>query len=430
MRSIGRIAGDPPGGLPEERRRALGALADCPPGTTFRPLSNLHPPVEVIAGYWSDGRFDNGAYLRRLSEIAGRAVPGTRLRVLADERQGRKGLEFAKVGEHASRVTIRTVHGETQWAQDSMEIGVDGEPPRPVVAPMWAERYGDVAQAVGLPTIDSWWERGGRLEGYPGGVTVVTEAYRFPPGQEPPNVVRVDVGFLRIADVDELFGVVPTGEPAPCNFALLYASPALGLELAERLARENPSAPLEPPFYRPHTAREPAPFGASDCLEGLPRAGTFQGHVAAADTRPLRAREALGCDEFVRANREYERIARQGVETIAAAVSARTGCARPAVVPMPQLFRPAAARDRYGDGDGALALNPNTVNQLVLDRTVVVAEQPNRLFENEVRERLSGIGVRTEFIDAGFYHFNLGTVHCSTNVRRECVVPVPTVGSR
>jgi hypothetical protein len=65
-------------------------------------------------------------------------------------------------------------------------------------------------------------------------------------------------------------------------------------------------------------------------------------------------------------------------------------------------------------------VNVNAVNSLVLGKGVIAGEQPNDLFRDEIRRRFAAKGVRVEYIDARMFHFNGGTVHCSSNAIRSC----------
>ncbi len=84
-------------------------------------------------------------------------------------------------------------------------------------------------------------ELGGNIEGLPGGLCLVgnnqSSGYARQFCKDDKNIVKVDVNWLTVGHVDEIFKVIPTkiqdGRPPECNFALMTASPNKALELLE-----------------------------------------------------------------------------------------------------------------------------------------------------------------------------------------------------
>ena len=96
---------------------------------------------------------------------------------------------------------------------------------------------------------------GGNLETLPGGtfimgtrgneleLTEVQETYKKSLEQSGNKVLKFDTGFLFVSHMDEIINVVKTDQPAPCNYAVMLASPDKAFELMEQTV-ENPEYPF------------------------------------------------------------------------------------------------------------------------------------------------------------------------------------------
>ena len=95
-------------------------------------------------------------------------------------------------------------------------------------------------------------EYGGNIEGLPGGGCLFGNnvGKNFPKQfcPNPEDQVRVDVDFLHVGHVDELFKITPgnkrPGVPKECNFTINYASPAKGIELLEKVKTKSSTLKL------------------------------------------------------------------------------------------------------------------------------------------------------------------------------------------
>ncbi len=92
-------------------------------------------------------------------------------------------------------------------------------------------------------------EMGGNIEGAPGGFCMVgdNQGADFTKSfcKSDDNIIQINTSWLTVGHVDEIFKIIPTniddGRPKECQFSLMAASPAKGLELLKspQYGREN-----------------------------------------------------------------------------------------------------------------------------------------------------------------------------------------------
>jgi protein-arginine deiminase len=178
--------------------------------------------------------------------------------------------------------------------------------------------------------------------------------------QWPP--VTLDVSWLTIGHVDELIGFVPaTGRP---GWRALMPSPARARTLLRTVA--------------PDTL----------VLGGTAAATTVGALRALAESDETRAIETALAATRAQLEAEIGLTARQTIE-------------------VPVLFR-----------DGLAAL-PNAVNSLIVGRTVFVPDPGIAAFADDLRTRLTALGLTVHVLDSVEpYHVRGGELHCGTNTVR------------
>ncbi len=294
-----------------------------------------------------------------------------------------------------------------------------GSPKRPAVEERLARDYPTCAEARSVsccprivPATDDDW--GGNVEAIPGGVLVgrgVSPGIRdFLRAQQRPDqpVVEVRSEFLAVGHADEIFNVVATDRPSPCNFALLVNSPAEGLRVLRRRARG---------------------YG-----------GERVGDAIVEPSGPKRVRDWLADRDFVAKNELIDRMIQQDKLRMLAGLREGSGCANVPSVAVPGLFTKgawrrsairglnlslAADRERaFGtlsaNGGDSESVLPNMVNSIGLGSTSIVPEPHYGPFQRAVEERLRAAGVTPSFLDDRYYHNGMGELHCATNVVRGC----------
>lgn len=440
--------------------RLGGALTACPGGDGFRPLSSVHPVAGVFVAFE-----ENAEYIRNLAQILADNEPDIPLNVLVrnNNRQSAEN-EFRSLHVNLIPIDLRYTSREDEasilWMQDHIETGVIGNGRERAFFDMPYSRAENVAATLAAScgvslnvnnrvssvdpirsniASDDSENFGGNLEAFPGNVLLtgsnMTAQLRevIERGMDVPRQgqsVQANVSWLNVGHVDEVFNVVPaTNRGSPCNFAILYSSPALALNLATQarprcLPRRGRSLPdecyLEPELGRHavvigNESASHSPRRQRDCISALPRAS---------DGHPMRVTDALACPELVRANRQYETIIQSNLINLRNAVAERTGCRDVQTIGVPALYRPEMARRRYGTlDDHADVINPGPVNGLVLNTNMVVPAQRNTLFRDAITAGLTGVGINPRFIDDRVYHFQMGEVHCGSNALRVCTKP-------
>lgn len=185
------------------------------------------------------------------------------------------------------------------------------------------------------------------------------------------TVVDLDTSFLAVGHVDEFANVIPTKDPAPCNFAIFKGDPRKGVELL-KTDTKNSKMPYE-------------------------------------NDRDLTASEILNSPDLLQLNEEVATIIDKNMKKLLPTLAEKTGCKNIKEISLPQMW------DANGD-----ALWPDVANSLILDDLAVVPETFNPVFNDYIKNEFSKIGVTAEFLDDRIYHFLKGDIHCGTNVIRAC----------
>lgn len=444
-------------GYSRSRISLSGPVARCPQGAGFHPLSSAHPASGIFVGY--EG---NESFIADLIGILRRQQPQIVLNIVVrrnQEQELRRLLQRVYVGSGmlGPQVNVISVNlansDETsiQWQQDIMELGMIRSGARSQIGLVEypysrAEGVGarianqcgfDAGESGGslhamqilsnLPGMDQSGNWGGNVEMFPGNVLVTgsninpvlrANFERSANASRPVTSIPVNVDWLSVGHADELFNVVPVPNvPAPCNFAILYSSPAEGLRVARQSESEMPLEPRVPENFRVEEVPVSISNGPVDCISQLPGPNA---------NSPLQAGSVLRCRPMIEANETYERLIQVDLSRLRNAVSTQTGCSRVRTVPLPVIYRPeragVAGRQPYGSSlDLAVALNPSPVNSLVINNTVIMPQQPNAAFRSTIERRMRALGISPSFINDNVYHFGFGEVHCGTNVVRSCV---------
>ncbi|HYX32541.1 MAG TPA: protein-arginine deiminase family protein, partial [Oligoflexus sp.] len=316
--------------------KKLGYAQWCPSGKGFRTLPETHPLLGIFITDESYITYEQWPLAKKLLEIFKRRLNPPVINVLVQKLQLEKARTNASQyisAEDMKRLNFISIEGNdpSSVPQDLMEFGVTGTSPGLALLDLphfdggWEYAPGDIAKDCGFKLekqsespSDSGGEYGGNVIGLPGGLVAIgsgmndsTVATISPDSQE--NVVRVNTEWLGVGHIDEFMVTVPTRDSAPCNFAILRASPALGLDLARTVGKSKDDR-LEPQWPASEIFQA-EPSTRTDCLAKLPRAR---------NGKPLGAREALECPLFVKANETYEKIIDTEVSTLVARVKAAT----------------------------------------------------------------------------------------------------------
>jgi hypothetical protein len=349
-------------------------------------LSHAHDPLELLVFERKasrplvQGLADALEKLNR--EAAAHGRPPVALSILRFRRDPSDPIALEAEVTPVSRIAVEVRFDV--WLQDFAEIATSRgrtwllAPHRPSgglerIAPLLAERWG--AGRVSLPRDAEGAANGaGNVEALPDGWLLLGSTAG--PGLEDflsargyaHRLARIDTSFLAVGHVDELVSHVVIG-PGECAYALVRASPRLGLDLL----RDDPAAP-----------------------------------------RALRRRRT---DRFERTQAVLEaRITASLAELRARQTERVAGCPEVPIIALPVLFECKGALDAPR---ACRSLLPNPVNMTVLRRHALVPDPGHVPFRRAVETALRSYGQVPHFLDARFHHERRGGVHCATNVRRD-----------
>lgn len=214
------------------------------------------------------------------------------------------------------------------------------------------------------------------------------------------EIVELNVNWLETGHVDEIFTTLPFKKDAEaCEQALLIASPKLALDIITRAPldlkeEKNPNAP----FYN-------AKIVWADHYHCLYR----------------KNKNREDCIELEKANLAYQKIIDQDIDKVQKLMLKNHGC-RLKEEKFPQLFVPLERQKEYGTyDDRAVALNPNSVNNIFFFPNLILAKQIFYPFQEEVDKVLSKFPYKKIYIDDKFAHELNGGIHCATNISYGCM---------
>ena len=233
------------------------------------------------------------------------------------------------------------------------------------------------------------------------------------------KVLDLDTSFLNVAHVDEIINIVKTNQPAPCNFAVLLASPEKAFELMDKsvanLANSSNSNKnkckntsyinlVNEGKYSVITDERIAQIYSTNCIDNLP----IDEFVKSKEYTILK-RENLKDD----VPKSINKIMKENEQLIVRELKESSGCQNPKVIPFPVFFR-----------DG-LSYTPDLVNGVVQSPAgspskVILPRSYFAPFDNYVQDELAKFGVKTTFAHDMGYHLLFGEVHCGTNSARIC----------
>jgi protein-arginine deiminase len=210
-----------------------------------------------------------------------------------------------------------------------------------------------------------------------------TQAFYNAQGVQGPAIV-LDTTWLAVEHVDEFFHWVPAATPR--GWKLLYASPALMLEMLEKLSADGQGAAML------HAGK-----------------GAFA----------MTVDEALADTDL----NEWSQLAEVKIQGHIDIMKAETGLTDDEIVAIPTWFEELGSNEK-------VAWNPGMVNMRILGNVASIAKpfgpkiDGKDPFEEDILARLGspmngigrdGQGLEVHFTDDWYYHVALGEVHCGTN---------------
>lgn len=272
------------------------------------------------------------------------------------------------------------------------------------------------------------------------------------------RVLDLDTSFLQVGHVDEIINIVQTNKPAPCNFAVMLASPEKAFELMEAAgASSSPAAPQQ----------APAPVPKGGFIKTIESLLISEAHAGAVSLKSTTAKkEDRACSEvrynnlwdegaesavskerveeiysmnciddqsvstFIESD-EYQilktanlegyepdvpsisQVMRNNKEALLRELSETSGCKSPPIIDVPVFFRDGVS---YAPDlvNGVVHTNSNNTSSIIMPRSYF------RPFDDYMKRELKKIGVGATFVHGVGYHQLQGQVHCGTNTARIC----------
>ena len=235
------------------------------------------------------------------------------------------------------------------------------------------------------------------------------------------TAIEIDISFLHVGHVDELFAVIRAPTDGGCRFDVLWASPGRAMELVAARAAADPDSPL-----------------VSDALFDPSTSDTFVlqeffTHLESnAAKRPMRNRTGdllriYEEEELFRLNVELvEATQQRNLGTLTAALRARyPGCAVLSHA-LPVLFANVNYWLPPAESASNFALYSNQVNSVFFAadgrmQGILVDGQING-FNDYAVPLLQDLGIRLSegLFDASAFNRDLGNLHCATQVIHAC----------
>lgn len=212
------------------------------------------------------------------------------------------------------------------------------------------------------------------------------------------NAIVLPSDWLLVGHVDEYLTVVPARNR--CNSAFMVASPLEALNMARKSPDELRSV---------GDVLGSTNIGPDLDAYAVHRRGPSESYVLS-DFDVTRS-PANAAQRFIQANLKAEGYAEEAIRRLSA-----TACTE--AIPVPQFFKEQRGK--------AIALNPGTVNSLILRDHAIVPDPMNDALRSVVRQRFGqalGSEANVHYIDDTLYHQADGEVHCGTNVIREIEMP-------
>lgn len=408
----------------------------------------------------------------------------------------------ASKGKIPAKILSKVIHGGAvsqsyTWQQDYFESFINPDTGRPVVRQIESYSRGDQKGATNLaksaagcnvkegpvlktdhdqivPDGESFanGEMGGNIEGLPGGLCVVGDnlsksfSKQFCGDKE--NILQIDVSWLSVGHVDEVFKVIPTnvpGVPKECNFSLMFASPQKAMDLLS-----EPRAANHPLFSGDFlkagaSGEEVRKFRQSRSMKGVGRQlchilknfalparnnktlpakatnGVRQAYYMMRSEFVAFAQEGEGaaCEvdgltnsEFLKAMKDpefqdYNKLVQKTMDESKKKITEKILSKLPqckkhlSLIDVPDLFYGTAMVDSSGQkqlprpGDGG-SFMPNPTNAVVANNNIIFSDPQSPLFRDYLTQELKRKNIGASFVDTWDYsHLGDGNLHCSSH---------------
>ena len=411
----------------------------CPDSEGLVLLPATYPPAQIFLGYAPQPV--HVQFLRDLIEKLAETSPRPQLIITVPRLENDEAYRlYKKYLEPPFSSFVRFVSmpsDESLWMQDYMEVAVSTVSGRGTILDLpYQGREGESIPAamalncqMGLIPQGAFFDKkkippgngdfGGNIEAMPGnfilaGDELTSTTQEILEVNLSQDIVKVKTSWGEPGHIDEIFSVVPdkTAKAGACDYALLYASPKLAMDILKSRGLDGKTERLSPPIPE---GEESIPVVERVDFEKC--FAQLKGDLYKQANAKLRK----NCEELIKANETYAGIIDEGLGQVVEALVKRSHCTEVKTIPMPLLFGPEKLKGKYGAKDDyAMSINPNPVNVISLGPLVVSAKQVYAPFQEDVSAKYKSLGLDTQLIDGSYVHYLRGGIHCSSNVVRMC----------
>lgn len=398
-------------------------LPNCPQGKGLFFLTRDFPPDTIFLGYLVGA--GHHTLLQDVLRATRRMTPSPPVVVLVpqDEIQKVKKEVYAFLTpKYRKQVKFLLVPADyTTWVQDYFETVVDGESflpsllDLPYQSPGGDSIPGFLASVCDFDLVaQSEFQRkdkyvsgdyGGNIEALSDRLVIIGDSIHKDhlkdlKEQMAQEVVQVQVKWLDVGHVDELFSVIPgKGGEGNCPSKILYASPAEGWKLLTR---------RDPQFEERELALRWD--GERELEEGFDLRSCFR-----------KGAKNISCKMLFESNTTYEKSIQASIQAIKTAMKKHDTCAVPEFLPVPVLFSPKHMKSSYGlQEDEARAIDANPINNILLGNEAFVPRQAIPEFYRATKALFGSLRYQVRFVQGHFLHRQGGGIHCNVNVKRIC----------
>lgn len=406
-------------------------LPKCPVQEGNYLLPRNYPPSAVFVGYSQDSGHED--LLKKLIHVVKAFQPPIKLNILVAREEisiSRKTLSLLQKEPYKNFVNILPMPAnETLWAQDYMEVGYDISKEESFFLDLpYIEREGEnVPSALALycknelvDQVDEFLtatpgngDYGGNIEAYPGGLIVIgnnmtletqKQLQQLFPQQK---TLSIKLDWLETGHVDEAISYLPQANNNNlCEHVVAYSSPKLAIKVLNETKSWNTIIP----------SYENSIFATEEEGERVDFMPCF--------LNPEMDKMSPICKELLKANQVYEEIIKKDVDHLVAEMNQSLKCPQIKVVPFPQLFAPSHIESSYGgEKDLARAINPNGINNILLENHIFISKQPNFYFQKIIDSTLQELELWGHYVNGDLVHHLYGGIHCTTLVSRTCKTP-------
>jgi hypothetical protein len=244
--------------------------------------------------------------------------------------------------------------------------------------------------------------------------------------------IEISTDWLEVGHQDEVLAVVRDhSQPAPCDFAITLASPALALKLLDpALHPETRSDPFFAFAHDPNLANrrmktDPVQRVCSLLQRTAPSLRQSCKNLAAVTNEDV-FRAVQASELWLRLNNYIQGEMDKARRKLTASYAA-SECKSVRIIDVPDLFyrngddaSMEAEAQRPDITDDALSLLPNPTNSLLIENTLLSPDPQNAVFRSFLQTTYTALGMDFKWIDTWNLHEFWGNLHCATNALRVC----------